>query len=71
MNSMALAEIMFYDKDGSIVYGKPIYDKNGSTSLLALFDEDILTSEYLRNWVGVDFGKSVALSKIRVMPKND
>lgn len=70
---MELAEIHFYDMDGNEITGTPISD-NATTSnpeLPTVFDGDLLTWTTIESWVGVDFGRPVALSRIEYAPRND
>ena len=42
-----------------------------STKTNELFDPDPLSMCMIPEWVGMDFGKPVALSQIRYLPRND
>jgi len=68
-----LAEFHFYDTKGEKVKGKWIGDSltMKASDLSKIHDGNILTFDTLRNWIGVNFGKEVPLSKIEYLPRND
>ena len=68
-----LAEIHFYDTNGTEVKGKWIGDSTTmkNPDLPNIYDSDRLTFAAIQSWVGVDFGREVALSKIEYTPRND
>lgn len=69
---MTLSEIRFYDEDGAILKENSIFDtQNDGRSADKLFDGSLLTCGFIRNWVGMDFGKTVKVSKIEIVPQND
>ena len=68
-----LGEIHFYDRNGSEVKGRFIGDPvtMANSDLLKIQDGDLLTFAAFESWVGVDFGRPVALSRIEYVPRND
>lgn len=68
-----LAEIHFYGKDGEEIKGTFIGDPvtMANPDLPNIQDGDLLTFAAFESWVGMDFGKPVALSRIEYVPRND
>jgi hypothetical protein len=68
-----LGEIHFYDEDGAEVSGLLIADPVTLTNpdLENVRDGDLLTFSPVESWIGVDFGRPVAISKIEYVPRND
>lgn len=64
-----LSDLRFYDKHKQEIKGKII--GMDSTKTNELFDPDPLSMCLIPEWVGMDFGKPVALSQIRYLPRND
>jgi len=64
-----LSDLRFYDKHKQEIKGKII--GMDSTKTNELFDPDPLSMCMIPEWVGMDFGKPVALSQIRYLPRND
>ena len=64
-----LSDLRFYDKHKQEIKGKII--GMDSTKTNELFDPDPLSMCMIQEWVGMDFGKPVALSQIRYLPRND
>ena len=76
-----IAELRFFEKDstnsikGKIIGTPGSFWKNGKNEKEAAFDGDALTFFDAPNgddcWVGMDFGKPVAISRIYYLPRND
>ena len=68
-----LAEIRFYDPDGNEIKGTLIGDSvtMSNPDLSNIRDNDLLTFAAFESWVGVDFGRPIALSRIEYVPRND
>ncbi len=72
----SIAELAFYDNKGNKISGKPIACGDASEDAINnAFDENWLsnfeTSQSNGNWVGMDMGKPVSVSSVRVIPRND
>jgi len=69
---IAVAELQFLDARGGLLSGKPLCEagnKQGAAELA--FDGDVLTYTNVQKWLGMDMGKPVPVSSIRVLPRND
>jgi hypothetical protein len=75
-----IAELEFYGADGARITGQPAgtpgsHDDNPERTFDRAFDGDVLTYYDAANkdgaWVGMDFGRKTALTKIRYLPRND
>ncbi len=68
-----LADIHFFDPNGDEITGTLIGDEvsMANPDLPNVVDGDILTWAMVESWVGVDFGRSVAVSRIEYIPRND
>ena len=64
-----LSQMAFYDENGQQLNGKLIGPD--STQAGGLLEDDPVFYCQIENWVGMDFGKGVGVSKIRFLPRND
>lgn len=64
-----LSQMAFYDENGQQLNGKLIGPD--STQAGGLLEDDPVFYCQIKNWVGMDFGKEVGVSKIRFLPRND
>lgn len=72
----SIAELAFFDEQGHMILGRPIACMNASEDAIArAYDYDWLsnfeTDNPDGNWVGLDFGKSVSIASVRVIPRSD
>ena len=72
----SIAELAFIDNEGNKIQGNPIACKSASTDAInSAFDDNWFsnfeTSEVDGNWMGMDMGKPVMVSSVRVIPRND
>lgn len=69
---MTLSELRFYDDKGLRIKGTPITKEQGRGNVAQyLFDDDLLTCEFITSWVGVDFGLPINILKIEITPQTD
>jgi hypothetical protein len=68
-----LAELHFFDSNGEEVTGKWIGDTTtmNNPKLSNSYDGDRLSYVTIESWLGIDFGKETALSRIEYTPRND
>jgi hypothetical protein len=68
-----LAEISFFDSNGEAVTGTWIGDTTtmNNPGLPNIHDGDRLSFATIQSWVGMDFGREIALSRIEYTPRND
>ncbi len=64
-----MADLRFYDCSGNELKGVAMNIKH--TEYEKITDDSPLTYGFVNKWVGVDFGESVKVSKIRYMCRND
>lgn len=64
-----LSQLAFYDENGERLNGKLIGPDSKQDS--ELLGDDPVFFCMIKNWVGMDFGKEVRVSKIRFLPRND
>lgn len=72
----SIAELAFFDNNDNKLDGRPIAcEKVDSEHLYYAFDGEWLTNfeteQENNNWVGLDFGRPVTVSKVRVIPRSD
>lgn len=69
---IAVAELQFLDSQGDFLTGNPLCEagnKEGAAELA--FDGDALSYTNVQKWLGMDMGRPVPVSSIRVLPRND
>lgn len=68
-----LAEIHFFDREGTEVKGKLIGDSQtlANPELPVICDNDMLSFTAIESWVGYDFGQPVDIGRIEYLPRND
>lgn len=64
-----LAELEFLDDQGRVIRGQAI--GTDTTHFQLLEDKDPLTLLQFRGWIGMDFGRPVSLSEIRLLGRGD
>lgn len=73
----SIAELGFFDKDGQLLIGEPIANREASLDTIPLaFDNKWLTNFEVDwnpngNWVGMDFHKPQAVASVRIIPRSD
>lgn len=72
----SIAELSFIDSDGNLMKGKPIANVEASSDAInRAFDKDYLSNFEINqpdgNWVGMDFGKPVRVSRVLIIPRTD
>lgn len=73
----SIAELGFFDKDGQLLTGEPIANREASPDTIPLaFDNKWLTNFEVNwnpngNWVGMNFHKPQAVASVRLIPRSD
>ncbi len=72
----SLAELAFFDDDSIKIEGRPIFSAGADLATAKkAFDDDWLsnfeTGQPNGNWIGMDFGKPVTVSFVRIVPRGD
>ena len=72
----SVAEVAFFDENGNKINGKGIANSEaGQDAIDRAFDDDWLTNFEINqangNWIGMDFGRPVYVSSVRIVPRSD